>query len=1055
MVFEWIVKNVISKWKILIIFWIIILLISIPLSMKLDSVLSYNIVSFLPSSSESVIANNIIQKEFGNRSSSQFIIVINGSDIRSQDIKIFLIQLNFTLSKNASIDSLYSAYTRILETYFNIINKTIDNLKLKLKNSIITLHNTAYNLKNNIILLANYMSILKDQTNKTTKLIYLAPSLYTFTWSQILSQEIITNASQSVYMINSKTNNIVRPMLIKSLNATDPTTELILSYYNAFVYSWNKSFPPIKIIDKLVTNPPPLIRAQTIINNLVSTTFFPNIIQNKTQLEFIQTIAKNFNITNWNNSIIIKQFVINYTYITSNKTLSRDILLDLYPSNHATDEQITNVLVKLLQQQLSSNMTKYINTIIELGPKPTDTQINELTNSLLDQLKSNITSAYPKPVYPDSIPVNLYNRYVSNDNKTMLVYITYTIYNNTDDVKLTKDLRSRVHNLAKEFALNGFSIYVSGEVALSADLHSAAQNDVRYIDMVTVILVIVLLIVSFLSPITPLISLFIVGSMLMISQLAVYLLAQYVTSIYFIVRPMLTVVIMGAGTDYTIYIIYRFYEERLKNNSKDNAIKTALRFGGEAVATSATTVIIGFSSLMLSSIGILRSIGLSLAIAILIALIISLTFTPSILVLLGDKVFWPSKLINRNNKNSIRSKYLKRLATTAVKKPGKILLIFLLITIILMIPLFYLSRDYREIDMLPNTESKIGFTVMEQSFGTGFTSPNILVIKTPEPVFHNNTLNKQIYGKLENIAETLNTVSGVASIKGFTRPDKTYIKPSNMTENTLNLIKQYVGNDNQTILYTFTINAAPSSSEAFNIINNVRTTLKQLEKNEYSNYAFYITGETAQTMDITGNVDKDFFNYMIPFALIGIYIVLLLALRSIFTPLRLILTILMSISWTLGIIVLLLQIHFSLPIYWALPIFLFMSIIGLGIDYDIFLVTRTKEEVTKGIPDEEAIVTSVETTGTAITICGMIMASAFATLLISSVLMLKEIGFTLSLAVTLDAFIVRILLVPSIMMLMKKWNWWLPKLTSSHPKIWEHKNNTYNKKIILCWRRRR
>jgi len=1025
-VFGWIVKNVVLRWRWLIVFWVIIVLLSVPISTRLDSVLSYSIGSFLPSSSESVVANNIIEREFGGGAGGQFVIVINGSDVRSQDVEMFLVQLNDGLGRNVSVDSLYSAYLKVLERYFDVMNKTINDVRLKLRGDVILFHERAYGLKRNITLLVNYMGDFRDRVNRTVELVYMAPSLYTSTWVRVLSQEVYVNASQNIYVVNGKVNSIVRSMLIGVLNLTNPSARLIVSYYDAFTYAWNKTFPPVKITDPLVINPSPAIRAQGIINGLVNRTFFPSVIQNRTELEFIKTVARNFNITNWNNSTLLKQFVINYVYESLHGSLSKDVLLELYPTDHVTDEQITKVLIQLLEQELPANMTKYISSIIELGPTPTNAQIDGLVNNIINQLKENITAAYPKPTYPNSIPASIYHRYVSHNNRTMLVYVTYRTYNTTDEIELTKNLRSEVHDLSQKLNLN-YSIYVSGATALSADLRSSAQNDVKYIDMITVLLVIVLLILSFLSPITPLVSLFIVGSMLMVSQLAVYLLAQYVISIYFIVRPMLTVVIMGAGTDYTIYMIYRFYEERLKNSTKNDAIKTALKFGGEAVATSAMTVIIGFSSLMLSNIGILKSIGLSLSIAILIALIISLTFTPSILMLLGDKLFWPSKITNRGNRSTLRSKYLKKLATTAVRKPRKVLLIFLLITLIFIIPLLNFHRDYREIDMLPNTEAKVGFMTIEQNFGTEVTSPNILIIKAPQIILYNNTLNQTAYQTLEDIINALKNVSGIESIKGFTRPNGTYIEPRSITNNTLMLIKQYIGKDNQTLLYTFTINATPSSPEAFNIINNMRDALKKLEK-EYPGYKFYITGETAETMDITGSLDRDFFNYMIPFALTGIYIVLLLALRSILTPLRLILTILMSIVWTLGIIALLIQTYLSLPIYWALPIFLFMSIIGLGIDYDIFLVTRTREEVMKGASDEEAVVTSVETTGIAITICGMIMASAFATLLISSVLMLREIGFALSLAVTLDAFIVRILLVPSIMVLMKKWNWWLPKI---------------------------
>jgi RND superfamily putative drug exporter len=109
-----------------------------------------------------------------------------------------------------------------------------------------------------------------------------------------------------------------------------------------------------------------------------------------------------------------------------------------------------------------------------------------------------------------------------------------------------------------------------------------------------------------------------------------------------------------------------------------------------------------------------------------------------------------------------------------------------------------------------------------------------------------------------------------------------------------------------------------------------------------------------------------------------------------------------------------------------MPLILFIVLMGLGMDYDIFLCTRIREEVAKGKSDEEAITTAVKSTGGIITICGVIMAGALGTMMFSTLGMLKQFGFALFFAILLDAMIVRIYLVPAIMVLLKKWNWWAP-----------------------------
>jgi RND superfamily putative drug exporter len=134
----------------------------------------------------------------------------------------------------------------------------------------------------------------------------------------------------------------------------------------------------------------------------------------------------------------------------------------------------------------------------------------------------------------------------------------------------------------------------------------------------------------------------------------------------------------------------------------------------------------------------------------------------------------------------------------------------------------------------------------------------------------------------------------------------------------------------------------------------------------------------------------------------------------------------MSIAWTLAAFILVFQFWLQASVYWILPIILFCVLMGLGVDYDIFLVSRIREEVYKGKSEEEAIEQAVESTGTIITLCGAVMAAAFGSMMISSTIMLKEFGFVLCLAIIFDATLMRLVVVPSIMVLLKKYNWWMP-----------------------------
>jgi len=218
------------------------------------------------------------------------------------------------------------------------------------------------------------------------------------------------------------------------------------------------------------------------------------------------------------------------------------------------------------------------------------------------------------------------------------------------------------------------------------------------------------------------------------------------------------------------------------------------------------------------------------------------------------------------------------------------------------------------------------------------------------------------------------------------------------------------------------------------VIDHLRANLTAYAAATADGATYMIGGSPAGLHDyqsmITGKYDTVY-----AFVLVGVFLVLMILLRSLFTPFRLIMTLLASVVWTIGAYVVVYQIWGGMSTEWLLPIFLFCALMGLGVDYDIFLVSRIREEVMKGKTDEEAIEHAVKATGTIITLCGAVMASAFGSMMISGSLELKEFGFVLCLAIILDATLMRLVIVPAIMVLMKKYNWWMPFDRSVKPAL--------------------
>jgi RND superfamily putative drug exporter len=373
--------------------------------------------------------------------------------------------------------------------------------------------------------------------------------------------------------------------------------------------------------------------------------------------------------------------------------------------------------------------------------------------------------------------------------------------------------------------------------------------------------------------------------------------------------------------------------------------------------------------------------------------------------------------------------------------------IILVLALLVGIPAAYYARqlelgnDYVA-NMAPGVESKQGFEAINDAFGSGTVDKVLVLMTLPGDARDaSGNITDATLDRVESVSALLLRVNGVDRVYSMTRPDGETINYENLSSYPLIEREYYrtsmndsLGNDDRTIALYTSFHGSPYSIENSHVIDHIRSNLTAYADASGTGETFLIGGSPAGLHDyqtlVTGK-----YNIVYMFVLIGVFFVLMALLRSVFTPIRLILTLLASVVWTIAAYVVVFQIWGGMSTEWLLPIFLFCALMGLGVDYDIFLVSRIREEVLKGKSDEEAIETAVKATGTIITLCGAVMASAFGSMMISSSLELKEFGFVLFLAIILDATLMRLVIVPAIMVLMKKYNWWMPFAGSQRPKI--------------------
>ena len=585
------------------------------------------------------------------------------------------------------------------------------------------------------------------------------------------------------------------------------------------------------------------------------------------------------------------------------------------------------------------------------------------------------------------------------------------------------------------------SAQVTGGDAINYDFGQSTASDLSVILPVTIALLIVATGLFFRSFVTPFVTLGTIGLALGISQVFIILVGILVAKVDFTVPTILLTILIGVGTDYSVFVIARYREERVKGESVQKAVETSVTWAGESIATSGTTVIISFISLSATSISFTRTMGVVVGLGVLVALAVALTLVPAILGIVGGRVFWPNSgsRFTRYSESVLRklaSKrgYFSRAGAFAVKRAKALIVIAFLVSIPAVYVYTTTTPTFDFLSAAPsNLESIAGSNQLTQSFGAGALSPSYVVVTFSQPIATSHSFNSQEMNELESMSSYLAGTPDVGNVTGPTRPFGTLVNyngltPANAADaRTFSRILANIGKDNKTALLTieFVRGFDPSSSAAISDAQAIRSYLHAHYDSSPGVTGIYVGGTAGDTLD-TKNVFDSNFNLIVPIVAVGVALVLLVVLGSLFLPAFAVLSVLMSIIWTLAATKLFFNQFFNFGILFITPFFLFVTLLGLGMDYNIFILTRIREEAHKSSHLNDAIIGAIEQTGGIITAAAIILAGSLGALMLSSDLFLRQLGFAFAYSILIDALIVRTFLVPAVMSVMGKWNWYSP-----------------------------
>lgn len=464
-------------------------------------------------------------------------------------------------------------------------------------------------------------------------------------------------------------------------------------------------------------------------------------------------------------------------------------------------------------------------------------------------------------------------------------------------------------------------------------------------------------------------------------------------------QGILSVLVIGAATDYALLLIARYREELHHYDSRVEAMQVAWRGVVEPIVASGLTVIAGLAVLALSDLKNVRSLGPVAGIGIVGAQLVMLTLLPAILVVLGRWIFWP-KVPRHDDVDEKLSGIWSKIAGLVGRHPRRtwITTLVILLGALWFAPALNTGGLSTTDGFTKRTDSVIGLEVLGKHFPAGEGDPTLVVVKSAEA---------------QNVATALQSVKGVGAVSQTI--DKAAVAAGSSP--TPLIVDGYVQLE-------VVLDQPADSLAAQAYIPAIR------EAAHKASASALVGGPTATSFDIqkTNRMDR---NKIIPIALAVIGVILAFLLRSLLAPVILVLTTVLSFGATLGACHLAFKYLFDFKATdGSFPLFAFVFLVALGIDYNIFLMTRVREEALK-LGTRPGVLKGVTVTGGVITSAGVVLAATFAVLGTLPLVFIAELGFAVALGVLLDTIVVRSLLVPALTHDMGKVIWWPSKLSKS------------------------
>jgi RND superfamily putative drug exporter len=603
-------------------------------------------------------------------------------------------------------------------------------------------------------------------------------------------------------------------------------------------------------------------------------------------------------------------------------------------------------------------------------------------------------------------------------------------------------------------------IGVTGSAAVGGDMLAAAAESVRNTELTTVLVIVAILLAVYRAPLLVIVPLASIAVSVSVGSSIVALLTQvqqvpgmdwWNFKVFTTSRIFIIVILFGAGTDFCLFLIARYREELARGLPQREALAAALGGVGHALVGSAATTIVGLAMMFFADFGKFRDSGPAIAICLAVTLLACLTLAPALLQAARSWVFWPSRLVPTSSTSNVRrsdhptirpfasisSRFWENVSQFVIRRPGLVLVASVLLLTPLAVEGLSVKITYDLLNELQaDRPSVAGTRLLGEHFPLGETGPVTVLVQHPTADFQT----PEGRDVISQLSDELLKIEGVDTVRSLTQPfgdklgaasiftgDASKLFAAHTSRAKDIYVSPAGGLRGSVARFDLVLDADPFSRDAAELFDTIQTDVGRLQKpsnSSWHNAAFFYTGTTAATRDLelVTTSDQTRIQQLVVLAVLAVLLVLL---RQPLVCVYLILSVLFSYYVTLGATELLFEWLYRgsySGLDWKVPLFLFVILIAVGEDYNIYLMTRVVEEQERHGPIR-GLQLAVARTGGIITSCGIIMAATFVSMMTGTLRGMQELGFALSLGVLLDTLVVRPVLVPAFLTLLDRVTW--------------------------------